>query len=260
MSTVLVFDSGVGGLSIANAIMTKLPYVSIKYVSDNEAFPYGTQAEHELLARTLNVLKTAQPIIQAKVIVIACNTASTIVLPALRAEFSIPIVGVVPAIKPAAALSTTKTIGLLATPGTVSRPYTDQLITDFASHCEVIKFGSGRLVTMAEEKLRGIAVNPNELHELLAPLHLSKIDTAVLACTHFPLLTSELSESLPHIKHWVDSGDAIARRVSEFVEAGSSVSHTYYYTKEELAIHQLEPALRERQFSAFNLIQMQQKV
>lgn len=153
--------------------------------------------------------------------VIACNSASTLALPALRQTLDIPIVGVVPAIKPAAQKSQNKVIGLLATNGTVNRHYTDELISNFADDCEVIRVGSSKLVQLIEKKMRGDNHQQAAYAEILKPLreHVGwdALDTVVLACTHFPLAKQELSEAAPEVSHWIDSGEAIARRVESLL-------------------------------------------
>lgn len=219
---VLVFDSGVGALSIISEIRRAIPGVIITYASDNGFFPYGTKTEEELIARVDLVLRGLVSQSHPDIIVVACNTASTVALPSVRANFAIPIVGVVPAIKPAAQLSSSKVIALLATPGTVRRPYTHQLIRDFAADCEVVLVGSRELVELAEAKLRGQTVDPLAIREALNPLLQSpvfdQVDTVVLACTHFPLIRPELAQALERTMHWVDSGEAIARRVIQLLQ------------------------------------------
>ncbi|MFP5414522.1 MAG: glutamate racemase [Gammaproteobacteria bacterium] len=211
---VLVFDSGVGGLSVLAAVCARAPGCDFVFACDNAAFPYGTKGEAELVERVDKVLHQLVRREQPDILVVACNTASTVALPRLRERIPTPVVGVVPAIKPAAALSATKVIGLLGTPGTVSRPYTRQLIADFAADCEVVCLGSSRLVDIAEQALRGTAPDSDELRTIVAPLFANPaLDTLVLACTHFPLLAEALALAAPRPVHWVDSGDAIARRV-----------------------------------------------
>ena len=218
-SRILVFDSGVGGLSILRAIRQRLPGQDYIYASDNNAFPYGVKSQDFLVQRVDSVLRALIKTEQPDIIVVACNTASTVALPIIRSHFSAPVVGVVPAIKPAAALSRTGVIGVLGTPATVERAYTQQLINDFASHCTVLKLGSSRLVDIAEQALRGRGANPEELKTILAPLfQVEQLDTIVLACTHFPLLADELAAIAPRPLCWVDSGDAIARRVASLLE------------------------------------------
>jgi|TARA_B110000483_G_scaffold70401_3_gene87933 glutamate racemase len=215
---VLVFDSGVGGLTVFHALMDQIPSLEVIFVSDNAGFPYGTRTEYSLIGRVHRVLEQLISKFSPDLVVVACNSASTVALPSLRKLYDLPFVGVVPAIKPAAALSKSGHIALLATPATVSRHYTRKLIDDFAADKNVLLLGSTELVDMAEDKVRGISPDPERLRAILEPLlqnpNIDKLDTAVLACTHFPLLIEELRAELPQIKHWVESGDAIARRVS----------------------------------------------
>lgn len=218
---ILVFDSGVGALSIISELRRALPNLVITYASDNGFFPYGTKTEEALIARVDRVLRALVTEARPDIIVVACNTASTVALPSVRAHFDIPIVGVVPAIKPAAQLSLSKVIALLGTPGTVRRPYTQQLIRDFAGDCDVILVGSRELVELAERKLRGKDIEHARVREALAPLLDSPLypqaDTVVLACTHFPLIRGELARALGRPLNWVDSGEAIARRVAQLL-------------------------------------------
>lgn len=226
MATALIFDSGVGGLSIFQAVTQRLPQLSVVYASDNAAFPYGTKTAGWLEQRVIDCIKAISEQCTLDIIIIACNTASTIVLPSLRSRFDIPVVGVVPAIKTAAQQTKTGCIGLLATPGTVRRRYTDQLIQDFASHCKVIKVGTSDLVELAEQKLRGEQICTRTLTEVIQPLISEpsplmqqpnlKPDQVVLGCTHFPLLIEELEQLMPNIE-WVDSGSAIANRVASLL-------------------------------------------
>lgn len=226
-SRVLVFDSGVGGLSILTEIRARVPSCELVYACDNAAFPYGTKSEAYLVERVDRVLRALVAETAPDIVVVACNTASTVALPRIRAHFHKPVVGVVPAIKPAARLSQSRVIGLLGTPGTVSRLYTQQLIDEFAADCVVLRVGSARLVEVVEDKLRGISANPEELRDIISPLFLdrdsvdTRIDVLVLACTHFPLLAAELAAAAPRPVRWVDSGEAIARRVLSLLPPGS---------------------------------------
>lgn len=220
---ILIFDSGVGGLTIVKHIRQTLPGCRISYLADNALFPYGLLDEQQLLERVTMLLEAAVDELKPDLIVIACNSASTLVLPHLRQLLNIPIVGVVPAIKPAAQTSATHVVGLLATPGTVDRDYTDELITDYANHCEVIRVGSAELVKAIEGKMRGTAIDTKVCLDVIQPFRehplWPQLDTIVLACTHFPLAINELSAAAPEIKHWVDSGAAIARRVENLLGA-----------------------------------------
>ena len=249
---ILVFDSGVGGLSILQEIRQQYPHCCFFYASDNAAFPYGTKTEDELIERVDIVLHQLQQTTQADIIVVACNTASTVALPRIRERFSQPVIGVVPAIKPAAALSQSKVIGVLATPGTVKREYTQQLIAQFAADCEVISIGTSELVHLAEQKLRGETITQQQLEPIVQRLiHNPEIDTVVLACTHFPLLKGELKAVLPNIKNWIDSGEAIARRVGYWLDTldidlgdhASNTDSTAYFTAQSSNITELQTAL-----------------
>lgn len=222
---ILVFDSGVGGLSVLAALRQRIKGCELVYASDNAAFPYGAKSNDFLIERVERVLRGLIERVQPDIIVVACNTASTLVLPSIRANFTVPVVGVVPAIKPAAKLSHTRVIGLLGTPGTVNRDYTQQLISDFAADCDVIKVGSSRLVEIAEQSLRGTDPDPVELRTILAPMWANEqLDTVVLACTHFPLIAEQLAGASPRPLTWVDSGEAIARRVEALQQ--SIAQHT----------------------------------
>lgn len=250
---ILVFDSGVGGLSVAREIQQRLPLNPLIYASDNSFFPYGTKGEAELIARVDLVIGELLQRYPADILVIACNTASTLTLPHLRNKLSLPIVGVVPAIKPAALMSKSGVIGLLATPATVARPYTHELIREYATNCKVISLGSSELVQIAEQKLRGETVDIDAIgkiaHELMAAADAEKMDALVLACTHFPLLKDELAQHLPAKLKLIDSGAAIARRV-EFLLADAAEPPEGYlpenlavFTKTTTAAAQLAPAL-----------------
>jgi glutamate racemase len=215
--TILAADSGLGGLTIVAEIRRALPQARLAYLCDNAFFPYGTRPDAELLAHFLGVMNRAIARVQPDLIVTACNTISTICLPQLRAATSIPVVGVVPAVKPAAQHSRRKIIGLLATPATVNRPYTDDLIQRYAADCTVLRIGSAELVEMAEARLLGEAIDRERLGRILAPFFdrpaEARPDVIVLACTHFPLLHAELRAAGPGDVDWIDSGTAVARRV-----------------------------------------------
>lgn len=216
-ANILIFDSGVGGLSIVNHINQLLPDCSSTYLADNALFPYGMLDEQTLVHRVCHLIKQCIAVNKPDIIVIACNSASTLALPHLRKLIDIPVVGVVPAIKPAATQSDTKVIGLLATPGTIKRDYTDELISEFANDCEIVRLGSSKLVEIVEQKMAGQAPSKQQLNDVLQPFRAhaqwQKMDTIVLACTHFPLIQQEIAAVTPEICYWVDSGDAIARRI-----------------------------------------------
>ncbi|MGC6248613.1 glutamate racemase [Bisgaard Taxon 45] len=216
--TILFFDSGMGGFSVYKETRQLLPHCHYLYCFDNAFFPYSEKTEEEIIQRTLNICQKINRTFPLDLIVIACNTASTVVLPALRAHFSIPIVGTVPAIKPAAERSETKHIGLLATKGTVKRAYVADLIVQYAQHCTVEKLGTTKLVEIAEQKLHGKAVDLIALKKELTPWEaIETLDTVVLGCTHFPLIKEEIEWCLPQVRFFVDSGKAIALRVKHLL-------------------------------------------
>jgi len=218
----LFFDSGVGGLSVLGPTRALLPRAPIVYVADNGGFPYGTRSEAEIAARVPALLGRLAERYRPRLIVIACNTASTIALPGVRAALDLPVVGTVPAIKPAAAASRTRAIGVLGTEATVRQPYVDDLSARFAGDCLVLRHGSARLVELAEAKLRGEPTDPADFAAALAGLldqpGGERIDTVVLACTHFPLIADELAAASPRPLAFVDGGEGIARRIAHLGE------------------------------------------
>jgi glutamate racemase len=214
----LVFDSGVGGLSVLAPIRALLPRAPIVYVADNAGYPYGTKSAGEIEARVPALLGRMSERFDPELIVIACNTASTIALDAVRAALDVPIVGTVPAIRPAAERSRTRVIGVLGTHATVRQPYVDRLSEEFASDCLVLRHGSADLVDLAEAKLRGEQPGLDRyraaLAGLLAQPEGKRIDTVVLACTHFPLVAEELAAAAPRPLCFVDGKEGIARRTA----------------------------------------------
>lgn len=214
----LVFDSGVGGLSVVAALRRQLPRAALAYACDNAMLPYGTKRDEWLVARCVAVCEAAVAASGARALVVACNTASTLALGALRAQLAIPVIGTVPAIKPAAALARNSRLALLATSATVNRPYTQRLIETFAGHCQVKRLAADPLVAQAEAWLAGAVLDRALIDACLAPLwEDSELDTVVLGCTHFPLLSEALEACAPRPVNWVDSGEAIARRVAQVV-------------------------------------------
>ena len=231
--TILVFDSGLGGLTVFREIAKARPDTWLVYIADDAGFPYGQIAESDLIARVLSVIGSLIERHAPDLAVIACNTASTLVLPQLRAKFPVPFVGTVPAIKPACAASTSKLISVLGTEATVSREYTHKLIADFASACTVTLVGSARLASFAEAELRGEPVPDAAIAAEIAPCFVDdgarRTDTVVLACTHFPLLLDRLQKLSPWPVTYLDPAPAIARRVVDLlgpVPAGSPAGST----------------------------------
>ena len=219
---ILMFDSGVGGLSVLAPTRALLPQASYIYVADNGGFPSGIRSEGEIAARVPALLGRLVERHHPRLVVIACNTASTIALAAVRAALDLPVVGTVPAIKPAAEQSRSRAIGVLGTDATVRQPYVDDLSARFAADCIVLRHGSARLVELAEAKLRGEAAGLDAYREVLSGLldqpEGNRIDTVVLACTHFPLVADELAAAAPRQLSFVDGGPGIARRVAHLTD------------------------------------------
>mgnify|MGYP001026636706 CR=1 FL=1 len=214
--TILVFDSGLGGLTVLREIVMARPDASYTYVADDAFFPYGHHTEDEIVARVVPLIGTLIARHQPDLVVIACNTASTLVMDHLRNTYSVPFVGTVPAIKPACASSRTKRVSVLGTRGTVKREYTKKLIADFAQGCEVTLVGAGNLAALAETALRGEAVSDDAVLAEIAPCFVDgdpRTDTVVLACTHYPLLLEQIRRIAPWPVDWIDPAPAIARRV-----------------------------------------------
>jgi glutamate racemase len=216
---ILIFDSGMGGLTVASCVRAQSPEADLVYAADNAGFPYGAWKEDALVARIVLVVGALIAHTKPDIVVIACNTASTLAMGALREKFAVPFVGTVPAIKPAAALTKTNVIGVLATPGTVSREYTRALIHSYAFHCEVILHGAGHLAEIAERKLKGEAPDLEKVRQEISPVFRTKdgkkTDVVVLGCTHYPLLVEEMKLVAPWGVDYLDPAPAIARRVAD---------------------------------------------
>ncbi len=268
--TVLLLDSGIGGLTIARAIRRRLPGLTQHYIADHAAFPYGGLATDTLIARVCELITRAVAARPVDAVVIACNTASTVVLPALRARLSIPVVGVVPAIRPAAAASRSGVIGVLATPGTVRSAHVAGLIERFAGHCQVLKVGAPELAALAEQHWRDGTLDADALARELAPLRAPEwqaLDQLVLGCTHYPLLREAIAAQLGAHVRLIDSGDAVARRLEDVLAnpslpQGKSAGGYFYTTGgpvvdagfaerisaegfSEILVNEQEPVLRQ---------------
>jgi glutamate racemase len=222
-TTILIFDSGVGGLTVYREVAAARPDAAYVYVADDAGFPYGSQPEAVLIARIVEVIGQAIAQHAPDLVVIACNTASTLALAQLRAKFSVPFVGTVPAIKPACAQSRSKRVAVLGTQATVSREYTRALIREFAAGCDVALVGSPRLASFAEAELGGAPVPDAAIEAEIADCFVDadarRTDTVVLACTHYPLLTARFKAIAPWPVDWLDPAPAIARRVAELLRS-----------------------------------------
>lgn len=246
----MVFDSGIGGTTVLEHIQQSIPHAQYSYFMDNALLPYGAQSQQTIINRLCGLIQFIKDeSLNVDLIVIACNTASTSALSAVRQITDIPIVGVVPAIKPAAQLTQSKHIGLLATPATVSSPYTDALIKEHASSITTSLYSSVELVTLAETLFFTQHLDLDKLHTELDRLNINKdIDVLVLGCTHFPILAKPISDYFNTQVQLLDSGAAIAKRVSYLLklsnnQAGIKKPLHYYATadvcSDKLAVKQV---------------------
>jgi glutamate racemase len=226
--TILVFDSGLGGLTVLREVARARPDARYVYVADDAFFPYGNHGEAELVDRVGTFMGELIAAHSPELIVIACNTASTLVLPHLRARFTVPFVGTVPAVKPACATSISKRVSVLGTQATVSREYTRALIRDFANGTDVLLVGSAHLAQFAEAELHGSPVEDHLIAREIAPCFVNeggrRTDTVVLACTHYPLLLERLERLAPWSVRFVDPAPAIARRVLDLSSPAGSAA------------------------------------
>ncbi len=219
--TILVFDSGLGGLTVFREVAKARGDARFLYVADDAFFPYGGHKEADLIARVVALMAELIAHHRPDLVVIACNTASTLVLPHLRARFEVPFVGTVPAIKPACAASVSKRVSVLGTDATVAREYTRALIRDFANGSDVTLVGSARLAGYAEAELQGSPVEDAAIAQEIAPCFVDesgrRTDTIVLACTHYPLLLDRFERLAPWPVTFLDPAPAIARRVVDLI-------------------------------------------
>jgi glutamate racemase len=245
----LVFDSGIGGLGVVREIRRLQPRAGIIYLADNGFFPYGDQPDDELLRHILAVLGQAIDRFRPDALVIACNTASTIALPALRAAFPQPVIGCVPPIKPAAAASLSRRIGVLATKATAARPYLQSLIDEHAAGCTVYSLGTPSLALLAERKFRGHAVDPAAaIAPLFAQPGAALIDAIALGCTHYSFLIPEFRDLYPAIS-WFDPALPVARRTLHVT--GSLASAAAAVNLACFTMTPDEPSVIDRELAAF---------
>ncbi len=250
--TILVFDSGLGGLTVLREVVRARPDARYVYVADDAFFPYSAQGEAELIARVAALMGRLIDDHHPDYAVIACNTASTLVLPQLRARYRLPFIGTVPAIKPACAVSTSKLVTVLGTEATVSREYTRTLIREFADGTDVKLVGSAQLAAYAEAQLHGAPVADRLIEAELAPCFTElggrRTDTIVLACTHYPLLLERLERLAPWPVTFMDPAPAIARRVVDLsgpgTEPAAVAAVTIVFTSGQPPSPALEAALK----------------
>lgn len=222
-SSVLIFDSGIGGLSVLKEMRIILPSVRYIYVADDAAFPYGAWEEQALLSRMTKLFGRLIEKYSPGMIVIGCNTASTLAIEHLRQNFPDEIfVGTVPAVKPAAERTQSGLVTILATPGTVKRQYTRNLIKQYATKCHVRLVGSENLAELAENYMRTGFVDEDVVQAEIAPCFVEKegkrTDIVVLACTHYPFLANRFRKTAPWPVDWIDTCEAIARRTLSLAE------------------------------------------
>ena len=249
---ILLFDSGVGGLSVLGELRKLLPDAPVIYAADNAGLPYGTKSEAEIAARVAGLLGRITERFRPRLACIACNTASTIALGMVRDVLAIPVVGTVPAIKPAAELTRTGTIGLLGTAATIRQGYVDRLEAEFAHDKRLLRHAAPELVGAAEAKLRGQSVDPAIFARAAAGLRDQPggmaIDTVVLACTHFPLVADELSNAFGADVRLVDGAAGIARRIAHLTKGQlfqRKLPDLALFTRDEESLAALAPALAD---------------
>ncbi len=253
---ILLFDSGVGGLSVYDALREILPNAPVIYAADLEGLPYGTKSEAEIATRVAGLLGRMGERYQPRLACIACNTASTIALGMVREVLKIPVVGTVPAIKPAAELTQTGAIGLIGTEATIRQVYVDDLEARFANGNHLIRIAAPSLVQCAEAKLRGQEFDRTAITDTISAMLTmpggDAIDTLVLACTHFPLLSDEIREAFGRDVQLIDGSVGIARRIVHLVE-GQEIEQNgparFVVTGPVDAARGLEQALSKRGFA-----------
>ncbi|MBV7257688.1 glutamate racemase [Pacificimonas sp. WHA3] len=259
---ILIFDSGIGGLSVADPVMRVLPRAPIIYAADNAGFPYGSKTEAEIAARVPAMLGRLVERYRPALVVIACNTASTIALSHVRSALDLPVVGTVPAIKPAAEQTKSGVIGVLGTPATVRQAYVDDLSARFAPNCTVLRHGAPDLAANAEAALRGDEVPTSAFAAAMEGLLIQPrgdvMDVVALACTHFPLVQDQLAAAAGRPLTFVHGGGGIARRTAHLLAdvqwPDISLSHRAVFTRDDPALEALRPAFSARGFANIDVL------
>ncbi len=248
--SVLIFDSGIGGLSVLRQARSFLSEHQIIYIGDDAGFPYGDWPETALIERILSLFDVLMDHYQPDGVIVACNTASTLIMPSLRQRFDTPFIGIVPAIKPAAAQTASGLFSVLATPGTIKRQHTHDLIEQFASHCQVNLVGATGLARLAEQHMQGVAMDQELLAEEIAPCFVKndagQTDIITLGCTHYPFLINEMRKVAPWPVDWLDPAEAVARRACEQISSATQVDKTAI-KKEDEAVMSSGLMLSERE-------------
>ena len=229
---ILAFDSGIGGLGIVRAIQALAPDICIDYLADTAIFPYGEQDDDFLIERIVSLLSQAIRRLQPQVVVVACNTASTLALEALRAAWpDMPFVGCVPPIRWAARITQTKVIGLLATRATVRRPYLSRLHALYAPECTLIAHAAPGLAGCAELAFRGQDVSDStllrEIEGLFVHPDSNRLDVVGLGCTHYTFVLDRLRALSPPGLTWLDPAPAVARHTCNLLAHLPQKAHAH---------------------------------
>lgn len=260
--SVLIFDSGIGGLSVLREARSVLAGYQLIYVGDDAGFPYGDWHETPLLTRVISIFDLLMEHFNPDAVIVACNTASTLIMPALRERYNIPFIGIVPAIKPAAERSVSGLISVLATPATVKRQHTKELIKQFARSCDVNLVGATRLARLAEDHMLGCEIDKAVLLEEITPCFVKsaqrKTDIITLGCTHYPFLVNEMRKLAPWPVDWLDPAEAVARQalLQLQISGATPSSHTHTLNQTDIAVMSsgLRDQARERVLDSFGLV------
>ena len=257
--SILVFDSGIGGLTVLREARIALPDRHFIYVGDDEGFPYGDWEEAALVDRIVALFDRLLASLSVELAIVACNTASTLIMPALRERFDIPFVGTVPAIKPACERTRSGRVSVLATPGTVDRPYTRRLIAEFGQGVDVTLLGSRQLARMAERWLHQRALDTEALHREIAPCFIEhagrRTDIVVLGCTHYPFLVNEMRKLAPWPVDWIDPAEAIASRAASLLSMDEPAAPSYPLPRDAVIMTAARPgAATPRLLNGFGLV------
>lgn len=228
-----LFDSGIGGTSIWKEIHQLLPHENTIYLADSKNAPYGLKSKEEIIALSC---KNTELLLKmnAKVIVVACNTATTNAIKDLRAKYNIPFIGIEPAIKPAAIHSETHIIGVLATKGTLSSELFNQSVLNYPNTKIIEQVGHGLVQLIEEGKIETQEMRLL-LKKYLKPMIKQNIDYLVLGCSHYPYLINEIKKIIPKSIKIIDSGEAVARQTKAILNdkvgfANQEVSKQIFYT------------------------------
>lgn len=228
-----LFDSGIGGTSIWKEIHQLMPEENTIYLADSRNAPYGQKSKDAIIALSM---KNTELLLEmnSKIIVVACNTATTNAIKELRAKYDVPFIGIEPAIKPAVTNSKTQTIGILATKGTLSSELFNKAV-EFYQDTNIIEQVGHGLVELIENGDIDSPEMDKLLRSYLTPMIAANIDYLVLGCSHFPYLIPQIKKILPaHIKI-IDSGEAVAKQTQNVLKTNdahntSGESHQVFYT------------------------------